>query len=83
MTIIAGWFRRTRFTARLRPLSVDSLLRDVRRATQSTPTALTIRAGADAPIEVGLGRDRRVFVNAYTDALLGEGSPKMRGFFVL
>jgi uncharacterized iron-regulated membrane protein len=62
-------------------IPVDSLLRGVQRATSVTPTAVTVRSGADAPVEVTLGRDRRVFVNAYTGAVLGEGSPKMRGFF--
>ena len=62
-------------------LPIDSLLRGVQRTTPATPTAVTIRSGADAPVEVALGRDRRVFVNAYTGALLGEGSPKVRGFF--
>jgi len=62
-------------------LAVDSLLRGVQRATSVTPTAMTVRSGADAPVEIALGRDRRVFVNAYTGVLLGEGSPRMRGFF--
>ena len=62
-------------------LPVDSLLRGVQRATSVAPTAMTVRAGAAAPVEVALGRDRRVFVNAYTGVVLGDGSPKMRGFF--
>src|SRR5690242_103341 len=41
-------------------LPVDSLLRGVQRATAATPTAVTVRSGADAPVEVSLGRDRRV-----------------------
>jgi uncharacterized iron-regulated membrane protein len=64
-----------------RRLSADSMVARVRGATGAEPTAVTVRAGADAPVEVALGRDRRVFVNAYTGMVLGEGSPKMRAFF--
>ena len=38
------------------------------------PTAVLVRSDAAAPVEVTLGRDRRAFVNAYTGAVLGEGS---------
>jgi uncharacterized iron-regulated membrane protein len=62
-------------------LPVDSLLRRVQTATSGTATAITVRAGAADPVEVTIGRDRRVFVNAYTGAVLGEGSAKMRGLF--
>jgi uncharacterized iron-regulated membrane protein len=57
------------------------LLTRVRASTAAEPTAITVRASADAPVEVALGRDRRAFVNAYTGAVLGEGSGKIRGFF--
>lgn len=47
------------------------------------PTAVTVRNGAEMPVEIAFGRERRVFVNAYTGAVLGEGSRGMRGFFTL
>jgi uncharacterized iron-regulated membrane protein len=60
---------------------MDSLLRAVKTATSATPTSVTVRSPSDAPVEVLLGGNRRVFVNAYTGAILGEGSARMRGFF--
>ena len=48
---------------------------------EAKPTAITWRAGADAPVEVAFGRERTAFVNAYTGAVLGEGSVGVRKFF--
>lgn len=62
-------------------LPIESLLRSVERTTSMAPTAVTVRAGADAPVEVTLGRDRRAFVNAYTGLVLGDGSAQTRAFF--
>jgi uncharacterized iron-regulated membrane protein len=62
-------------------LTADSVLASVARATGATPTAILVRSDANAPVEISLGRDRRVYVNAYTGAVLGEGSPRMRAFF--
>lgn len=62
-------------------LMADSLLARVEMATGVAPTAITLRSRPDAPAEVALGRDRRVFANAYTGAVLGEGSQRTRDFF--
>ena len=62
-------------------LSADSLHARVQTATGTVPTALLIRRPADAPAEITLGRDRKVFVNAYTGVVLGDGSTAMRDFF--
>ena len=62
-------------------LSADSLLATVQTATNTAPAALLVRRSADAPAEITLGRDRKVFVNAYTGLVLGEGSAAMRNFF--
>ena len=48
---------------------------------EATPTAITWRAGDGAPVEVVFGRERTLFVNAYTGAVLGEGSAGVRKFF--
>ena len=74
-----------------RRLSVDEFVRCARGAaagsspaspaSPASPTAVTWRAGSDAPVEVAFGRDRRVFVNAYSGEVLGEGSRRARAFF--
>jgi uncharacterized iron-regulated membrane protein len=62
-------------------LSADSLLVRVQASTHVAPTAILVRADADAPVEVSVGRDRKAFVNAYTGVVLGEGSQGTRDFF--
>lgn len=61
--------------------SLDSVIARVAASTGTAPTAVTIRTARDAPLEVTLGRERRVFVDAYTGRVLGEGSPRTRNFF--
>jgi uncharacterized iron-regulated membrane protein len=64
-----------------RRLPVDSLLARVQRAAGGSPTAITWRAGREAPVEVAFGRERTLFVNAYTGAVVGEGARGVRAFF--
>lgn len=64
-----------------RRLDVATLVDRARAASPGTPTAVTWRAGADAPVEVAYGRERTLFLNAYTGAVLGQGSAKTRRFF--
>lgn len=63
-----------------RRLPVDSLLARVRGGAGAA-TAVTWRAGRDTPVEVAFGRERTLFVNAFTGAVLGEGSPRARAIF--
>ena len=67
-------------------LPIDTLLARVSAspaAKGATPTAITVRRGGDLPVEVAFGRERRLFANAYTGAVLGEGSRGMRAFFTV
>ena len=62
-------------------LPVATLVERARKAASATPTAITWRPGRDTPVEVAIGRERRLFLNAYTGAVLGEGSRPVRTFF--
>jgi len=62
-------------------LPVDSLLARVRAASPGAPTAVTWRAAPAAPVEVAFGRERTLFVNAYSGEVLGEGAGALRAFF--
>jgi uncharacterized iron-regulated membrane protein len=62
-------------------MPADSLLLRVRTARPGTPTAITWRNTADAPVAIAFGREGTVFANAYTGAVLGEGSTSVRRFF--
>jgi len=48
---------------------------------RGTPTAIVVREDPSAPVQVSFGRERVVFVNAYTGRVLGEGSRGVRAFF--
>ena len=62
-------------------LPVEELLAAVRAADPSTlPTALTVSSVDGAPALVTVGQ-RTVAVNAYTGAVLGDASPRLRRFF--
>ncbi|WP_411279845.1 PepSY-associated TM helix domain-containing protein [Gemmatimonas sp.] len=63
------------------PLPADTLLARVAATERATPTAIVWREGANMPVEIQFGRDKRIFANAYSAELLGTGSAGMRGFF--
>lgn len=67
------------------PLSPEDLLTKVSAAAGATPSNITFRSDATAPLSVSLpnpsGRgERTLYVNPYTGELLGEGAPGMRRF---
>lgn len=64
--------------ARLAP---DALLSRVAAAHPGTPTTLKWFADADAPAQVAFGREKTLFVSAYTGQVLSEGSTGVRAFF--
>jgi uncharacterized iron-regulated membrane protein len=45
------------------------------------PSGMTMRSDPGAPAAINLGRERTIFVNPYTGAVLGEGSKPARAFF--
>lgn len=62
-------------------LTPEALLARIPPGQERAPTALRWRADADAPAEVVFGREKTLFVNAYTGQVLGTGSESVRGFF--
>lgn len=62
-------------------LSADSLIALVSNKARATPTTVIWRAERNTPVEMALPKGRRVFVNAYSGEILGEGSTTMRAFF--
>ena len=45
------------------------------------PSNIIVRSDRHAPVAVAFGRERTLFVNPYTGAVLGEGAKRLRGFF--
>ena len=62
-------------------LPPEVLVERVLRTEKGMPTALTWRAGRDAPVQVAFGRERTVFASAYTGEVLGQGGTGVRAFF--
>jgi uncharacterized iron-regulated membrane protein len=62
-------------------LPIETLLANTRSALNSLPSTVTVRADPSAPVEAGFGRERIVYVNPYSGAVLGEGSKQPRAFF--
>lgn len=62
--------------------SISALIVGIRAAEpDARPSGLTLRSDPEAPAAISLGRERTVFVNPYTGAILGEGSKRARDFF--
>jgi uncharacterized iron-regulated membrane protein len=62
-------------------LPVDVLMQRVAQAESGTPTAVSWLAGENTPVRVAFGREKTVYVDPYTGAVLGEGAKGMRTFF--
>jgi uncharacterized iron-regulated membrane protein len=61
-------------------LSIDALLASIAKPN-AVPSGLTLSSDPAAPAAISLGRERTVFVNPYTGAILSEGSKQPRAFF--
>ena len=65
-----------------RPLPIEQLVGRVQAARPSSvPATVLIRSDPSEPAAVSFGREGTVFVDRYTGAILGEGSPRTRRFF--
>lgn len=62
-------------------LDAEALVARVRAAEGAAPSAITWHAAPDAPAAAAFGRDRTVYVNAYTGAVLGGEAEGVRAFF--
>ena len=62
-------------------LSVQDLLENVRRNERALPASLTLHSDPNAAAEAAFGRERVVYVDVYSGAVLGEGSRTIRSFF--
>jgi uncharacterized iron-regulated membrane protein len=83
---VVGWaerdLRATSEEARKEPLPISTI---VGAAVAASPNAklsnITLRADRLAPVTVSFGRERTLFVNRYSGAVLGEGAIGVRRFF--
>ena len=64
-----------------RPRSLADMLATVSAATGATPSGVVVRPEPSASVEFTIGRDRNLYVDPYSGAILGEGSRQTRAFF--
>jgi uncharacterized iron-regulated membrane protein len=62
-------------------LGPDEILAKVRDLSTNAPDSITLNSDAAKAASVGFGREKTVFVNPYTGAIVGEGSKPVRAFF--
>jgi uncharacterized iron-regulated membrane protein len=64
------------------PLPLSRIVAATATATPAAkPSNVIVRSDRFAPVAVAFGRERTLFVNPYTGAILGEGASRVRGFF--
>ncbi len=60
-------------------LSMERLLTNLQRSHPDVrPVTITVGAEFDAPVIIGLGTQRDIYVDAYSGRVLGEGNPRVR-----
>jgi len=64
-------------------LPVEQLAAKLQPAQGQTPSAITVRSDPAAPVAFDLGRERTLFMDAYSGQVIGEESPRLRAFFAI
>ncbi|HYI10784.1 MAG TPA: PepSY-associated TM helix domain-containing protein [Thermoanaerobaculia bacterium] len=67
--------------AALAPLPLSQLVAAASAEAGATASNVVVRADRLAPVAVAFGRERTLFVNPYSGAVLGEGARGVRWFF--
>ncbi len=62
-------------------LSIDDLLAKVRVNETAAPSTVVVRSDPEFPVQLSYGRERTLFVDPYSGAVLGEAAPKLNAFF--
>jgi uncharacterized iron-regulated membrane protein len=84
---IVGWaerdLRATASQASGQPFPLSTIVAVAAGSSEvkAEPSNVTLRSDPQAPVAVAFGRERTLFVNRYTGALLGEGAVVVRSFF--
>ncbi len=63
------------------PRRLGEMLATVSATAGALPSGVVVRPSASASVEFTFGRDRQVYLDPYTGAVLGEGSKPAREFF--
>ena len=62
-------------------MPAEELIAKATQAGSSPPANLTVLADPSAPVQAGFGREKTLFLDPYTGAVLGEGSRPAHAFF--
>ena len=64
-----------------RPRPISEMLSTVAASAHAAPSSVTLLPDPAAAVQFAIGRDRIIYVDPYTGAVLGEGSKPVREFF--
>lgn len=64
-----------------KPLAMESLLAKVQEVEKKPPTSVAMSSDPGKAITLSWGREKTLFINPYTGAVVSEGSPAVRAFF--
>jgi uncharacterized iron-regulated membrane protein len=73
--------RATAAEAARAPLPLSRIVAAASEAAGATASNVIVRADRQAPATVAFGREKTLFVNPYSGAVLGQGATSVRGFF--
>lgn len=62
-------------------LRLETLMRGIAQAAKSVPSTVTVYRDPKRPVEAAFGRERILYFDPYTGAMLGRQSPQVAGFF--
>jgi len=62
-------------------LALDSVLMTLKKGGHGVPTQLIVHNRLNAPVEARFGRERTLFLNPWTGAIIGQPSGSVRAFF--
>ena len=65
------------------PMSIESLLAKVREIEKKPPTSVTVHSAPEKAVMLSWGREKTLFVDAYSGVIVSEGSKGVRSFFQL
>lgn len=78
---ILAWYDHAQVTPGASRLPLPELLKRVAESQKSTPTNLTVKSDPAAAAEVSFGREKIVYADPYTGAVIGEPAAGPRRFF--
>ena len=63
------------------PMEIEAMLAKVREVEPKSPTSVAVSSDPEKAVTLSWGREKTLFINPYTGAVVSEGSKAVRAFF--